>query len=256
MAGGRTVRLNTDTGFLKLIAIITMAVDHTGAAILPQYPWLRIIGRIAFPIFAYSLAVGCVYTRDMRRYMLRMFLLALVSQPLYALGLNHTTAAMGTLSWGNDSFQSTLSWYLMSWNRPSILVSLMAGMLLIWCFKDRKYALAAVVAAVILYFQGYLDYGWRGVALMLLFYAFLEHPGASFLWILGFMLWWGVSGGGGYQIGPIRFSTQTFAVLALPLIYLPTKTNLKLPKWVFYLFYPAHLAALYVAQILIARQGS
>ena len=255
MAGGRTVRLNTDTGFLKLIAILTMAIDHTGAAILPQVPVLRIIGRIAFPIFAYCLAVGCVYTRDMRRYMLRMFLLALVSQPLYALGLSHTTAAMSTLSWGTDSLQSALSWYLMSWNRPSILVSLMAGMLLIWCFKDKKYALAAMIAAVILYFQGYLDYGWRGVALMLLFYAFLEQPGASFLWILGFMLWWGVSGGGGYEIGQIRFSTQTFAVLALPLIYLPTKTNLKLPKWLFYLFYPAHLAALYIAQLLIARQG-
>jgi hypothetical protein len=58
MAGGRNIRLNTDTGFLKLIAILTMAIDHTGAAILPQVPILRVIGRIAFPIFCYSLAVG------------------------------------------------------------------------------------------------------------------------------------------------------------------------------------------------------
>ncbi len=253
MAGGRSVKLNTDTGFLKLIAITTMAIDHVGAAILPQYPILRVIGRVAFPIFAYSLAVGCVYTHDMRRYMLRMLLLALISQPLYALGLNHTTAAMNAVSWTGDPLRSALSWYLMSWNRPSILLSLMAGMLLIWCFKDKKYAMAAVVAGVILYFQGYLDYGWRGVALMLLFYAFLEQPGASFLWILGFMLWWGVSGGGGYQIGPVRFSTQTFAIMALPVIYLPTKTGLKLPKWFFYLFYPLHLAAIYAAQLMIAR---
>ena len=178
MAGGRTVRLNTDTGFLKLIAIITMAIDHTGAALLPQYPVLRVIGRIAFPIFCYSLAVGCVYTRDMRRYLLRMLLLALVSQPFYVLGLNHTTPAMDALQFGADSLRSALSWYLMSWNRPSIMLTLVAGLMLIWCFKDRQYALAAVFAAVILYFQGYLDYGWRGVALMLLFYAFLEHPGA------------------------------------------------------------------------------
>ena len=81
------------------------------------------------------------------------------------------------------------------------MLSLLAGMLLIWCFKDKRYELAAVFAAVILYFQGYLDYGWRGVALMLLFFAFLEHPGASFLWVLGFMLWWGISGGGGYEVG-------------------------------------------------------
>ena len=254
MAGGRNVRLNTDTGFLKLVAIITMAIDHTGAALLPQYPILRVIGRIAFPIFAYSLAVGCVYTRDMRRYMLRMLLLALVSQPLYALGLNHTTPAMDAIGFTADPLMSAVRWYLMSWNRPSILVSLMAGMLLIWCFKDKRYALAAVFAGVILYFQGYLDYGWRGIALMLLFYAFLEHPGASFAWILGFMLWWGVSGGGGYKLGSLSFSTQTFALLALPLIYLPTRTNLKLPKWFFYFFYPAHLAALYAAQQLLYRR--
>lgn len=253
MAGGRSVRLNTDTGFLKLIAIITMAIDHTGAAILPQVPILRVIGRIAFPIFCYTLAAGCVYTRDMRRYALRMLLLALVSQPLYVLGLNHTTAAMDALQWNLDPLRSAISWYVMSWNRPSILLSLLAGMLLIWCFKDKKYALAAVIAAVILYFQSYLDYGWRGIALMLLFYAFLEQPGASFLWVFGFMAWWGVSGGGGYKVGPVGFSTQMFAVMALPLIYLPTKTNLKLPKWFFYLFYPAHLAALYFAQQWIAR---
>jgi hypothetical protein len=191
----------------------------------------------------------------MRRYVTRMLLLALVSQPLYVLGLNHTTAAMDAISWSGDPFRSARSWYLMSWNRPSILLSLLAGMLLIWCLKDKKYALAAVLAGVILYFQGYLDYGWRGIALRLLFYAFLERPGASFLWVLGFMLWWGTSGGGSYSLGPVHFSTQTFAVLALPLIYLPTKTNLKLPKWFFYLFYPAHLAALYFAQQLIAQRA-
>ncbi len=122
MAGRQDVRLNTDTGFLKLIAITTMAIDHVGAAILPQYPILRVIGRIAFPIFAYSLAVGCVYTHDMRRYLMRMLLLALVSQPLYALGLSHTTAAMDAVSWSGDPLRSAVSWYLMSWNRPSILV--------------------------------------------------------------------------------------------------------------------------------------
>jgi hypothetical protein len=43
------------------------------------------------------------------------------------------------------------------------------------------------------------------------------------------------------------------AVLALPAIYLPTRTNLKLPKWFFYLFYPLHLAAIYAARLMIAR---
>jgi hypothetical protein len=253
MAGGQSVKLNTDTGFLKLIAIITMAIDHAGAALFPQYPVMRIIGRIAFPIFAYSLAVGCVYTRDMRRYALRMLLLALVSQPLYVLALNHTTPAMDAMRFDLDPVRAALTWYLESWRDPSILLSLLAGMLLIWCLKDKRYALAALVTAVVWYFQGYLDYGWRGIALMVLFYALLERPAASFLWVLGFMLWWGASAGGSYRLGPVRFSVQTFAVMALPLIYLPTRTNLKLPKWFFYLFYPGHLAAIYLADRLMSR---
>ena len=44
------VRLNNDTNFIKIIAMITMLVDHLGAMVFPQYRVMRIIGRIAFPI--------------------------------------------------------------------------------------------------------------------------------------------------------------------------------------------------------------
>ena len=47
---GMNIRLNTDTGFLKLIAIVTMLIDHMGAIFFPQYRVMRIIGRIAFPV--------------------------------------------------------------------------------------------------------------------------------------------------------------------------------------------------------------
>lgn len=248
MATAKNIRLNTDTGFLKLIAIIAMIVDHVGAALYPEIRVLRIIGRVAFPLFAYSLAVGCVYTRDMRKYALRLLLLAAVSQPIYVMALHHTTAAMQAIRFDADPVRAAILWYIQSWHDPSILLSLLAGALLIWCIKDRRYAIAAILTAVILYFQGYLDYGWRGIALMLLFYAFLEHPGASFLWVAGFMLWWGMLSGGSYRAGPVSFGIQVFAVFALPLIYLPTKTNLKLGKWFFYLSYPAHLALIYAAE--------
>ena len=46
------VRLNRDTGFLKLIGMIAMFCDHAGKMLFPQYPILRIIGRLAFPIYA------------------------------------------------------------------------------------------------------------------------------------------------------------------------------------------------------------
>jgi hypothetical protein len=139
---------------------------------------------------------------------------------------------MDAVSWSGDPLRSAVSWYLMSWNRPSILVSLMAGMLLIWCFKDKKYALAAIVTGVILYFQGYLDYGWRGVALMLLFYAFLAQPGAAVLWCW-FMLWWALLGGA-YQSGRCALNPGSRAALRPSTFH--QGTNLKLPKWFFSCF--------------------
>lgn len=57
---------------LKLLAAAAMVLDHIGAAILPQLALLRIIGRISFPIFSYSVYEGCKYTHNRKRYFLQM----------------------------------------------------------------------------------------------------------------------------------------------------------------------------------------
>ena len=90
------VRLNMDTGFLKLVAMLAMFCDHAGKMLFPQYRIMRIIGRLAFPIYAYCLAVGCVYTRNPLSYLKRIVLLALISQPLYAVSLSHTVPSSQT----------------------------------------------------------------------------------------------------------------------------------------------------------------
>lgn len=68
---------------LKIIALIAMTCDHAGLQMLPQFPILRIIGRIAFPIFAYFIAEGCRYTRDRKKYLLTMAGFAAVCQLVY-----------------------------------------------------------------------------------------------------------------------------------------------------------------------------
>ena len=68
----KDVGLNKDTNLLKLVAMVSMLVDHTGKMFFPQYQIMRIIGRIAFPIYAYCLTVGCVYTKDMVKYVERL----------------------------------------------------------------------------------------------------------------------------------------------------------------------------------------
>ena len=65
---------------LKLIALVTMTIDHVGLLLLPQLVILRIIGRLSMPLYAYMIAQGCRYTHDRRRYFVRLAGLALACQ--------------------------------------------------------------------------------------------------------------------------------------------------------------------------------
>lgn len=240
------LRLNHDTGLLKLVAMIAMFCDHAGKMLFPQYPILRIIGRLAFPIYAYCLAVGCVYTRNYLNYLKRIVLLALVSQPIYAVSMAHSVPAMYSVSFAERPVQAALNFYLNSWvKKPSILFALALGLLLIWSLRERHLVITAAMLVFCWMIKGKIDYGMNGIILMLLFYVFCERRWLSLPIVLAFMLWWAV-GSGSYSLFGIRFGTQMFAVCALPLIYLNTHTGIKLPKWLFYAFYPAHLALIYV----------
>lgn len=73
---------------MDLIAMVTMLIDHVGLAFFPNELWFRIIGRIAFPLYAYSLARGYVLTSSKRNYMRRLFMLACLSQIPFSLLIN------------------------------------------------------------------------------------------------------------------------------------------------------------------------
>lgn len=239
------VKLNRDTDLLKLIAMIAMFCDHAGKMLFPQYRILRIIGRLAFPIYAYCLAVGCVYTRSPLKYLRRLAVLALITQPIYAVGLDHTINQMYAVSFAEQPLKAALNFYLYSWNYPSILLTLALGLLVIWTLRERQLVFTAALLIFCFLAEKEINYGLKGVILMVLFYLFIQRPWLSLPAVLAFMLWWGV-GAGNYSLFGIRFGSQAFAIFALPLIYIPTKTGLKMPKWLFYAFYPAHIVLIYI----------
>ncbi len=72
---------------LKIIAMIAMTCDHIGLQLLPQFPILRIIGRLAMPIYAYMIAEGCRYTHDRKKYFLRLFGLGALCQVVYFIAM-------------------------------------------------------------------------------------------------------------------------------------------------------------------------
>ena len=65
---------------LKLIACVTMLIDHIGALFFPYALWLRIIGRISFPIYCFLLAEGVHHTHSPLTYGLRLLLVALIQK--------------------------------------------------------------------------------------------------------------------------------------------------------------------------------
>ena len=65
---------------LKIIAAITMLIDHVGVILLPSIIGLRVIGRISFPIFAFMIAEGCAHTKNKLKYFLMIFILGVGCQ--------------------------------------------------------------------------------------------------------------------------------------------------------------------------------
>ena len=65
---------------LKCIAMISMLIDHTSVAYFGQTTLFNVIGRIAFPIFAFQISEGYIHTKNLKKYLLRLFCFAIISQ--------------------------------------------------------------------------------------------------------------------------------------------------------------------------------
>lgn len=78
---GKVSFLNNNS--IKIIACLTMLIDHIGLMLFPGVATFRIIGRIAMPLFAFCIAQGCKYTKNKLKYFLMVFLLGVLCQTVY-----------------------------------------------------------------------------------------------------------------------------------------------------------------------------
>ncbi len=227
------LKTNLDTDFLKLIAIISMLIDHVGGNLFPQYPAFRWIGRLAFPIFAYCLTVGLLYTRDIKKYILRLSVFALISQPFYI---------FATHPW---------DWQA-EWMNLNIFFTLVVSLVAMWGLHTQKWWL--LVAMFLLASLVNFDYSSQGIILMLIFYFCRNKPamGAG-LYVLTWLpaLWSGyLEDPLSVVIGGHAINWTVFGLLSVFPIFIPTHTGVKIPKWFFYGFYPAHLAVIGVIRVI------
>lgn len=242
MPATRAVRSNNSTNLLKLIAIAAMLIDHAGAQLFGNNEIMRSIGRLAFPIFAYCIAVGCVYTRSMSKYALRLIIMGVLVQPLYAMTMRGLISFNWAVNW--KSGQEIFRYFYLNAGNVNIFFTLTAGVMLIWTVREKNFVSMAFMLLIVFLVESRLDYGWEGVVLMFIFYLFIDRPLVSAILAAVLMLYMGAPRL--FTQGEFRFSIQIWALAALPLIYIPFKKNIKINKYVFYVFYPAHLALIYV----------
>ncbi len=242
---------------LKLIAILTMTIDHIGAIWGAQdyggvlsydtYMILRTIGRIAFPIFCYLIVEGYFHTRNVRNYAIRLFVFALLSQLPFNLAIKG----------GISRFYSL-----------NIFFTLLLGLILIWIIdaaikkiriseiEPHQSIILPYIFAVIAVFYAVenfmpIDYGIYGLLLILVFYFFrakeetLENPDAG----TKAVLWQFIA------IGIITFlfsfGIQIYALFALIPIAMHNHKKGKGLKYFFYLYYPLHLLIIYFISLVL-----
>ncbi len=218
------------SGFtLKMIALVTMLIDHVGAVFFPELIWLRYIGRISMPIYAFLLAEGYRKTHSFNRYALRLLLFALLSEVPYDL-LFHGVV----LEFGNQNILFTL------------LTALLVMRLLDLSAKKRNVfifigALVLIAAPYFLHF----DYGIYGVLVPLCFFLFQKYRGIDAIAFSALTY--------GRYLYNGNF-TQVYAIAAsIPILLYNGKRGVFSLKYLFYIIYPAHLLLFFAIHYILVN---
>lgn len=214
---------------LKLLAALFMTIDHVGVLLLPHVIVLRILGRLALPIFAFMIAEGCRYTRNRLRYFGSVFALGVLCQIVYYL--------------------ADRSLYF------SILITFSLSIATIYALQDWKEQktprsalvfFGAVAGVYALNRVFVIDYGFWGCMLPV-FAAAFQKTAWDRPWVNLGMLGLGL-----LVLAADLGQIQYYALPALPLLacYNGRRGRWKL-KYFFYLFYPLHLVLLQGIALLL-----
>jgi len=231
---------------LKIIAVIAMLIDHTAASFgsivinemwtgcnIDLYDLMRNIGRMAFPIFAYLIAQGCLHTKNIGRYLLRLGALAIISEPFFDMAF-----------WGGniDFLRNT-----------NIFYTLFLGVAAIAVYEKLRndfpnighFAALAVLPMMAAAWLLSTDYSFIGVGLI--FFIYIIRPenlmGRSITLAIGMFA--------------LYFDDTIHLIFALIAVGLIALYNGKLGlnnaaiKWGFYFFYPVHIAVLIIIRVAI-----
>ena len=237
----KTFKLETTSFFLHIFAMAAMLCDHLWATVVPGNDWLTCVGRLAFPIFAFMLVEGYSHTKNIKKYALRLFLFALLSEipfnlmaggsifyPLHQNVLWTFLISLGLVHW-NGKMQGKKLWLRILVGCATVVIGYVVGLLTM------------------------VDYLHAGVLTVLVFYFFRQRKWwcyvgqALCLWFIH----WEMLGGFGWSLplgdGTIFLPRQALALLALIPIWLyrgKQGHHSRTFQYICYAFYPLHLLIL------------
>lgn len=221
---------------LKIIAYVTMLIDHIGAVILINlmanygsysfpidqnslyelYNILRTIGRISFPLFSFSIVEGFIHTKDIKKYIIRLFIFALVSEIPFNLAISNSL-----------TFPAA----------QNVIFTFLLGIIPLYIGKrvNNDYiGLGLIILGAFLGEYFHTDYGAYGVVLLGVFYYLRNFE------YIKYLVW-----------GGLIYSNTPYGLISLIFVALYNgKKGMGAGRWL-YLFYPVHLLILYLIVVLI-----
>lgn len=228
---------------LKLIAIAAMTVDHLTWAVFPgtQAVWyvfaLHIIGRLTAPIMWFFIAEGYHYTHDVKRYVIRLFIFAVISHFAYdfAFGIPFRPLSTGIF------------------NQTSVMWSLAWAVVLLAICQDNRIPewgkILSIIAICLISFPS----DWSSIAVMCPFFLY-THRGDFRKQALDIVLWSFIYAAVYFLfLDRLYGILQMFTFLTVPLLakYNGERGSWKGMKWLFYVYYPAHLFVVGVVRIAL-----
>jgi len=242
---------------LKLVGIICMTMDHARLLIFntSDFSWMEHIGRLAFPIFAFQIVVGYRKTHDLKKYILRLLIFAVISEVVYKWMIWLCT----------KDLQQTMAYWNVYW-------TFVLGLISLRIINDAKlkhiYKFLIVAAICILFSIVYVDYSFYGIGIMIAYYYLFPFKDgeaknrkvkgiglAVLLLALAIIFAAFINIRTGALVpfyNLIPYAIGTFIGSVIPFLYNGKKgLSNKVIKWMFYIYYPLHIAVLCLINIFI-----
>jgi len=235
-------KLNAD--HLKLIAILTMTIDHISDLIYPGFPavpaavLLHIVGRVTAPTMWFFICEGYHYTHNIKKYIARLFGFAVVSHFAYCFAFG-----IGPVPFSSGVF-----------NQTSVMYPLFVAVLVLW-LQDAETGMKPWLRQVVIFVLIWSAFpaDWSCIAVLSIL-GMSRNRGNLEKQMVCMMLWVSVYAlVSFFFVNKVFALVQPFVILVYPLLkrYNGQKGTAKWMKWFFYLYYPVHLVGIGICRIVL-----